>query len=85
MQDYYPKEDITFEEFDDVFAQLLNDTKPFYQVLQDGHSINIYETLISLVIFEPNSEFEDKILTLFKAFDVNADESIDKKELIKVL
>ena len=30
MEDCYPKEDLTYEEYDDVFSQLLNDTEPLY-------------------------------------------------------
>jgi len=47
--------------------------------------INIYEVLISLVVFEIQAEFEDKVLTIFKAFDVDGGGSLDRKELSKFL
>ena len=47
--------------------------------------MNIYELLISLVVFERQSEFEDKCLTIFRAFDVDAGGTFDRKELSKFL
>ena len=47
--------------------------------------INIYELLISLVVFETHSEFEEKVLTIFKAFDIDGGGELDRRELTKFL
>ena len=49
------------------------------------HRINIYEVFISLIIFVKGAEFEEKLLTIFKAFDIDGGGSLDRKELSKFL
>ena len=53
--------------------------------MAERHIINIYEVFIALVVFCKNVEFEDKILMVFKAFDVSGDGNLDRKELSKFL
>ena len=85
IEDCYPKEDLTWEEFDSIFSPLLNNCEPLYRLLGDRVSINIYEVFITLIIFVRNAEFEEKLLTIFKAFDVDGGGSLDRKELSKFL
>ena len=85
MQTIYPKEELTWEEFDDVFSPLLNNCQPLWNTLARMHLVNIYEVFISLIIFVQGDEFEEKTLTIFKAFDVNGGGSLDRKELGKFL
>ena len=85
MEDCYPKEDLTWEEFDTIFSPILNNCETVFKVLGERHIINIYEVLITLIIFVKNAEFEDKTLTIFKAFDVDGGGSLDRKELSKFL
>ena len=54
-------------------------------MLAERGIINIYEILISLAVFEPHSEFEDKALMIFKAFDVDGGGTLDKAETVKFL
>ena len=56
-----------------------------YKILSERHIINIYEVFISLVVFVKDVEFEDKVLMIFKAFDVSGDGCLDRKELSKFL
>ena len=56
-----------------------------FDTLAERGIINIYEILISLVVFEPNSEFEDKALMVFKAFDIDGGGTLDKEETSKFL
>ena len=85
MLEIYPREDLTWEEFDSLFAPLLNNCLPLYSVLSERQIINIYEVFITLIIFVTGAEFEEKILTIFKAFDVDGGGSLDRKELSKFL
>ena len=54
-------------------------------MLAERGIVNIYEILISLAVFEPHSEFEDKALMIFKAFDVDGGGTLDKVETVKFL
>ena len=85
MEDYYPREDLTFDEYDNVFCQMLNNTLPLFEVLANRKTINIYEILIALVVFESHAEFQDKVNLIFKAFDVDASGALDRPELSKFL
>ena len=85
MQDCYPNEELTYDEYDSVFCTMLNNTVPLFEVLSVRGQINIYEILISLVVFETNSEFEDKVSMIFKAFDVDGGGTLDRQELEKFL
>ena len=76
---------MTWEEFDCIFSPILNNCEPIWNCLAEMHKINIYEVLITLVVFVKNAEFEDKLLTIFKAFDVDGGGSLDRKELSKFL
>ena len=58
MQDYYPKEELSWEEFDCVFSPLLNNCVPLFTVLEENGTINIYEVFITCTIFVKNTEYE---------------------------
>ena len=85
VMDCYPKEDLTWDEFDSIFSPVLNNCETLYKILGEHHRINIYEVLITLIIFVKNAEFEDKLLTIFKAFDIDDGGSLDRKELGKFI
>ena len=87
MEDYYPREDLTQEEYDNVFCQMLNNTSPLFDVLEDRgtRTINIYQLLIALVVFESHAEFDEKVRLIFKAFDIDGSGSLDKSECGKFL
>ena len=36
MNDCYPKEDLTYEEYDAIFGQLLNNTEPLFNTLSEN-------------------------------------------------
>ena len=85
MLDIYPREDLTWEEFDNIFAPILNNCLPLYNTLSEYQVINIYEVFITCIIFVTGVEFEEKILTIFMAFDIDGGGSLDRKELSKFL
>ena len=64
---------------------MLNNCEPLYKILSERHIINIYEVFIALVVFVKDVEFEEKVLMIFKAFDVSGDGCLDRKELSKFL
>ena len=85
MQTIYPKEELTWEEFDDVFSPVLNNCKPLWNTLVVMQQVNIYEVFIALIVFVHGVEFEEKTLTIFKAFDVDGGGFLDRNELGKLL
>lgn len=85
MLDCYPKEDITWEEFDSIFSPILNNCRPLYDALSERQIINIYEVFITMIIFVRECEFDEKLLTIFKAFDIDGGGTLDRKELSKFL
>ena len=85
METIYPNEDLSYEEFDDLFSPILNNSEPIWKVLTEKQSVNIYEVFISLIVFVKDAEFEEKLLTIFKAFDINGSGDVDRKELSKFL
>jgi hypothetical protein len=50
------------KQFDDVFASLLNNTSPLYNMLKDEGTnfINVYEAFISMLVFS-QGHFDDKL------------------------
>ena len=78
MQECYPKEDLTWTEFDTIFSPVLNDCDNIFQLLNTNFLINIYEVFITFVIFIKNAEFEEKLLLIFKAFDIDGGGSLDR-------
>ena len=85
MQECYPREDLTWTEFDTIFSPVLNDCAAIFQLLATNYMINIYEVFITFVIFIKNAEFDEKLLLIFKAFDVDGGGSLDRQELSKFL
>ena len=85
MQECYPKEDLTWTEFDMIFSPVLNDCDNIFQLLNTNFMINIYEVFITFVIFIKNAEFDEKLLLIFKAFDTDGGGSLDRQELSKFL
>ena len=67
MQDVYPREEMSWEEFDQIFSPALNNCQPLFQALSENGSANIYEVFITSAIFSKNVEYEDKLLCIFKA------------------
>ena len=47
--------------------------------------INIYEVFITSAIFVKNTEYEQKLLCIFKAFDIDGGGTLDRKELTKFI
>ena len=78
MQTIYPKEELTWEEFDFVFCPVLNNCEPLWNTLAEYKQINIYEVFISLIVFVQGPEFEEKTLTIFKAFDIDGGGTLDR-------
>lgn len=85
MEDCYPKEDLGWEEFDHIFSSTLNNCRPTYEALQENSLINIYEVFIICAIFVKDTDYNEKLLCIFKAFDVDDGGTLDRRELAKFL
>jgi len=81
-KNYYPRTELTIEEFDDVFSPILNNTKGvFAKLIQADDTVNIYEAFVNFTVFS-NGKFDIKLRGLFGSFDVDQGGSIDLKEFM---
>ena len=80
-----PKENINWEEFDQLISPMINNPLPLFNFLKEGHNINFLETIISLVIFTKNAEYDDRIQLIFSVFDDDGGGSLDRKEATKLV
>ena len=39
---YHPTVQLSFEQFDEIFCAMLNNTRPFYDILQEEGKVDIY-------------------------------------------
>ena len=85
MEDCYPEENLTWDEFDAIFSPTFNDCSPLFNTLQENGQINIYEVFIVCAIFVKNIGYSEKLQCIFKAFDIDNDGTLDRKELAKFL
>ena len=85
MTECYPQEELTWEQFDSIFSPIFNNCEPLFRAFVERHTVNIYEIIIAMVVFVKGVEFEDKLLFIFKTFDVDSGGSLDRKELSKFL
>ena len=53
--------------------------------MKEGHNISVLETIIALVIFSQNAEYDDRIQIIFNVFDADFGGSLDRKETSKLL
>jgi hypothetical protein len=42
VQNFHPNVQLSFEQFDDVFANELNNTKPLFDILIENGKVDIY-------------------------------------------
>ena len=85
MEDCYPREDLNWEEFDHIFSSTLNNCRPTYEALQENSLVNIYEVFIICAIFVTDTDYNEKLLCIFKAFDIDDGGTLDRRELAKFL
>ena len=59
---------------------MLNNTQPLFEIMREDQAVDIYQTLISMVVFS-KGHFDDKLRTLFTLFDFDGSGEIERKEL----
>lgn len=89
INESYPScTNLTYEQFDDVFCGLLNDSEPYFLQIQNDHDIkktvDLFETIACLSIF-CGDKFEDKLQYIFSLFDFDRSGTIEKNELVMTL
>lgn len=80
IANYLHLQHLTWDQFDEIFSPLLNNTLPVFEILEESQTVNIRQALIGLTIFSVG-DFDDKLYTLFSAFDLDNSGAIDRKEL----
>ncbi len=56
-----PKEYFDYTEFDELMSPMINNPKPLFEFLTDGHNINILEVMIALIIFAKHAAYDERI------------------------
>ncbi|KRX00428.1 hypothetical protein PPERSA_05605 [Pseudocohnilembus persalinus] len=83
IHEQYPKcYSMVFEVFDDIFGCLMLDSKPLFDRIQEYGLVDIYEALVTFVVF-CGDPFESKAIFLFRLFDFDSSFNLDKEELRK--
>jgi Ca2+-binding EF-hand superfamily protein len=77
----FPAIHLTQSVFDDIFCSMLNNTTPFWEILQEDGKVDIYQAFISMVVFSSSGHFDDKIKTIFSFFDLDGNGDLERKEL----
>ena len=81
---YYPKDDLDYEQFNDVFSAVINNTQVVFSKLENCGYVDIYEAFVALTVFS-FGDFDVKLLGLFRSFDTDNGGTIDKQEFLKFL
>ena len=89
INESYPScTNLTYEQFEDVFCGLLNNTEPYFLQIQNDHdvkkTVDLFETIACLAIF-CGDKFEDKLQYIFSLFDFDRSGTIEKNELVMTL
>ena len=64
---------------------MINNTRPLFDFLREGHSISVLETFIALVLFCKKAEYDDRIQLVFNLFDEDNGGTLDRLETAKML
>ena len=79
---FYPEKELSYEQFDELFSLVLNDTGKFYKRLKSSdETVNMYEAFVAMTVFS-SGDFDLKLQGLFKSFDVDSGGTIDRQELL---
>ena len=73
------------QDFDLLFSPMINNPIRLFEFLKEGHSINVLEVFIALVLFCKNAEYDDRIQLIFNLFDLDGGGTLDRKEISKLL
>ncbi|KAL4486887.1 hypothetical protein ABPG72_009651 [Tetrahymena utriculariae] len=87
-QQYPTSYRLFYEEFDQIFGILMDDTEPIFNKLSEQVSNNkelkmadVYECLACFALFSGDT-FENKIQFVYRLFDFDSSNTIEKQELI---
>lgn len=88
MEDYPDCPCIDYNQFEDVFAPLVDDAEPFFLLLQNEHSldgvVDIYEAIAVFAVFSKD-KFDTKVNFIFELFDFDKSRSLEQPELALTL
>jgi hypothetical protein len=51
VEEIYPETRLDVNQFDDVFCNLLNNTKPVFDLMQEEGKVDIYQVFIAMAVF----------------------------------
>ncbi|EGR34664.1 hypothetical protein IMG5_004360 [Ichthyophthirius multifiliis] len=77
---------LLYKEFDEIFGSLTDDTEPIFTQLANHEektekAVDLYESLALICLFSGDL-FENKIHFIFRLFDFDNSDSLEKTELI---
>jgi len=68
---------LTYDEFNDVFSAVINNTAVVFEKLRFNEHVNIYEAFVAMTVFS-FGEFDLKLEGLFRSFDCDDGGTIDR-------
>ena len=77
---YAPESKLNKDDFDDIFSPVLNDTEVFFEKYEIGGFADFYEAYTAMTMFS-KGEFNTKIKSLYKIYDIDESGEIDREEL----
>ena len=83
--EYFPKENLNEEEFDNLFAPILNNTEPFFNIMQFSGEVNFSQMYIGMCVFCRNIQYDERIQLIFTSYDLDGSGELDRKETAKFL
>ena len=85
IDDQYPtRYKLVYQEFEDIFGWLMDDTEPLFNKLKEFNMVDVYEALGVMVMF-CGEEFEKKCGFVFRLFDFDNSFTLEKTELMKTV
>ena len=80
MNFHHPATLLNFEQFDDVFSNELNNTRPLFDMLVENGKADIYQAIIGMTVFSAG-HFDHKIKAMFAIFDLDETGEMNRSEL----
>lgn len=88
LEDYPDCPCIDYNQFEDVFAPIVDDAEPFFLLLQNEQNlegvVDIYEALAVFAVFSKD-KFDKKVNFIFELFDFDRSRSLEQAELALTL
>ena len=59
---------------------MINNPLPLFEFMKNSHKINFFEVFIALTLYSEKAEYDARIRLIFRAFDADGSQVLDRKE-----